>query len=196
VSTGGRWSTTELLTLEARLLATAAARADEGCGVVNDEDLAASFRSHPTLSNEQARVVAEVCGSGKGVDVVTAPAGAGKTFTLDGAREAWERHGYRVIGAALAARAAAELQATAGIPSTTLDALLGALDRRATTLDARCVVLVDEAGMVGTRKLGRLLDHADAAGAKVVLVGDPANFPSLTLAASSPPSPSAYRACS
>ena len=73
VSTGGRWSTTELLTLEARLLATATALADEGCGVVNDEDLAASFRSHPTLSNEQARVVAEVCGSGKGVDVVTAP---------------------------------------------------------------------------------------------------------------------------
>ena len=107
------------------------------------------------------------------------PAGAGKTFTLDGAREAWERHGYRVIGAALAARAAAELQATAGIPSTTLDALLGALDRRATTFDVRCVVLVDEAGMVGTRKLGRLLDHADAAGAKVVLVGDPRQLPEL-----------------
>ena len=89
VSTGGRCRPPELLTLEARLLATVTARADEGCGVVNDEDLAASFRSHPTLSKEQARVVVEVCGSGKGVDVVTAPAGAGKTFTLDGAREAW-----------------------------------------------------------------------------------------------------------
>ena len=87
--------------------------------------------------------------------------------------------GYRVVGAALAARAAAELQAAAGIPSTTLDPLLAALDRRATTLDTRTVVVVDEAGMVGTRKLARLLDHAHAAGAKVVLVGDPRQLPEI-----------------
>ena len=66
-------------------------------------------------------------------------------------------------------------------PSTTLHGFRGSppLDRRATTFDVRCVVLVDEAGMVGTRKLGRLLDHADAAGAKVVLVGDPRQLPEL-----------------
>jgi ATP-dependent exoDNAse (exonuclease V) alpha subunit len=34
------------------------------------------------------------------------------------------------------------------------------------------VLVVDEAGMLGTRKLARLLDHAQRAGAKVVLVGD------------------------
>jgi hypothetical protein len=34
------------------------------------------------------------------------------------------------------------------------------------------VLVVDEAGMVGSRKLARLLDHAEQAGAKVVLVGD------------------------
>jgi conjugative relaxase-like TrwC/TraI family protein len=179
VSTGARWSTIELVELETRLCARAAGRLDSGCAVVDGSDLAMSFRSHPTLSNEQAQVVAHLCASGNGVDVVTAPAGAGKTFTLDAAREAWERSGYRMIGAALAARAAAELQAVAGIPATTLDALLGALDRRATTLDPRSVVLADEAGMVGTRKLGRLLDHADDAGAKVVLVGDPRQLPEI-----------------
>jgi conjugative relaxase-like TrwC/TraI family protein len=39
-------------------------------------------------------------------------------------------------------------------------------------LDGRTVLVVDEAGMVGSRKLARLLDHAQEAGAKVVLVGD------------------------
>ena len=120
VSTGRRWSTADLVALEARLLAGAVDRLDEACAVVdNNEDLAASLRAHPTLSNEQARVVAHLCGSGNGVDVVTAPAGAGKTFAIDAARDAWERAGYRVISAPLAARAAAELQAAAGVPSTT-----------------------------------------------------------------------------
>jgi ATP-dependent exoDNAse (exonuclease V) alpha subunit len=39
-------------------------------------------------------------------------------------------------------------------------------------LDERTVLVVDEAGMLGSRKLARLLDHAYHAGAKVVLVGD------------------------
>jgi conjugative relaxase-like TrwC/TraI family protein len=39
-------------------------------------------------------------------------------------------------------------------------------------LDARTVLVVDEAGMLGSRKLARLLDHAADADAKVVLVGD------------------------
>jgi ATP-dependent exoDNAse (exonuclease V) alpha subunit len=40
-------------------------------------------------------------------------------------------------------------------------------------------VVVDEAGMVGTRTLARLLAHAEQAGAKVVLVGDPHQLPEI-----------------
>jgi AAA domain len=46
-------------------------------------------------------------------------------------------------------------------------------------LDDRTVLVVDEAGMVGSRKLGRLLDHAQQAGAKVVLVGDDKQLASI-----------------
>jgi ATP-dependent exoDNAse (exonuclease V) alpha subunit len=46
------------------------------------------------------------------------------------------------------------------------------LDRGREELDPRTVVMVDEAGMVGSRKLARLLEHAHQAQAKVVLVGD------------------------
>ena len=54
----------------------------------------------------------------------------------------------------------------------TCDRLLGDLDRGSEQLDARTVLVVDEAGMVGSRKLTRLLEHAHQAQAKVVLVGD------------------------
>jgi hypothetical protein len=54
----------------------------------------------------------------------------------------------------------------------TCDRFLGDLDRGQERLDARTVLVVDEAGMVGSRKLGRLLEHAEEAQAKVVLVGD------------------------
>ena len=57
--------------------------------------------------------------------------------------------------------------------------LLGRLDRAELVLGERDVVVIDEAGMVGTRQLARLLDHAGRGSAKVVLIGDPRQLPEL-----------------
>ncbi|SFQ89117.1 AAA domain-containing protein [Halopseudomonas formosensis] len=46
-------------------------------------------------------------------------------------------------------------------------------------LTSRDVLVIDEAGMVGTRQLERVLSHAAEAGAKVVLVGDPQQLQSI-----------------
>ena len=46
-------------------------------------------------------------------------------------------------------------------------------------LPDRSVIVLDEASMAGTRQLAELLDHADAAKAKVVLVGDPHQLPEI-----------------
>lgn len=124
-------------------------------------------------------MVRSVCSSGHGIEIVEGVAGAGKTYALAAARQAWEASGYQVIGCSLAARAARHLQNDADIPSSTLDRLLGDLERRRRALDEWTVVVVDESAMVGTRKLTRLLDHAEAVGAKVVLVGDPCQLPEI-----------------
>jgi ATP-dependent exoDNAse (exonuclease V) alpha subunit len=84
-----------------------------------------------------------------------------------------------VQGTALSARAAQGLEEGAGIPSTTLARLLAGLESGADALTGRDVVVVDEAGMVGTRTLGHLLEKASAAGAKVVLVGDHRQLPEI-----------------
>ena len=85
-----------------------------------------------------------------------------------------------MIGTALAARAAAELEATAGIPSHTIASLLADLDHPDHgRLPANSVLVVDEAGMVGTRTPRPPPRPRHAANAKVVLVGDPRQLPEI-----------------
>ncbi|MFL5927820.1 MAG: MobF family relaxase, partial [Gaiellaceae bacterium] len=175
-----RHSTPELLAVEKRLIEGALARRDENAGLVPEAAVAAALERRPMLSREQATMVRRVTRDGDGVQLITGKAGTGKTFALDAAREAWEASGYRVIGAAVARRAARELQDGAGIESTSLAALLQDLrDGGDGAFPRRAVVVVDEASMAGTRQLAELLDHAEAASAKVVLVGDPHQLPEI-----------------
>jgi conjugative relaxase-like TrwC/TraI family protein len=175
-----RWTTPELLATEERLVMDALGRVDEQTGVVPDGTADAVLAAHPTISSEQAAMVRRLTMSGAGVDVVVGVAGSGKTYALGAARQAWVAAGYRVIGATLSARAASELQDGSGIPATTLARLLTDLDRpEMGGFAPRTVLVVDEGAMVGTRQLARLLQHAQAAGAKVVLTGDHHQLPEI-----------------
>jgi len=100
-------------------------------------------------------------------------AGTGKSAMLGVARGAWEAAGLRVQGAALSGIAAEGLEAGSGMPSRTLASLEWAWKEGREQLGPRDVLVVDEAGMVGSRQMERVLSQARSAGAKVVLVGDP-----------------------
>jgi ATP-dependent exoDNAse (exonuclease V) alpha subunit len=76
------------------------------------------------------------------------------------------------LGGQLAGATRAELEAEGFEEVATCDRLLADLDGRREQLDGQTVLVVDEAGMLGSRKLARLLGHAQQAQAKVVLVGD------------------------
>ena len=107
----------------------------------------------PTITGEQEAMVRRLTLDGDGVAVVLGQAGSGKTFALAAAREAWEASGQVVIGAAVARRAAGQLEDSSGIPSTSVAALLAELDGRPRGLPRRAVLVVDEAGMIPTRQL-------------------------------------------
>ncbi len=174
------YSTAELLALEQRVIERAVADRGDDIAIADEDAVREALRARPELSDEQTALVTRLTTNGHSLDLVVAAAGTGKTFALDGARDAWQHSGQRVIGTALAARAAAELEASAGIPSQTIASLLGDLDNPSHGgLPHDAVVIVDEAGMVGTRTLSRLIDHAAAARAKVVLVGDPRQLPEI-----------------
>lgn len=174
----GRYSTLDMLAVERAALAVVDRRRGTGAGTVAEDDLATAVAARPSLEPEQVAMARRLTTSDDGVEVVTAPAGAGKTFVLDACREAWQSAGFRVVGCAWTARAAAELQAGSGIPSSTVASVLLDLDRpESDALRADCVLVVDEAGTAGTRMLSRLFAHAEHA--KVVLVGDPRQLPEI-----------------
>ena len=100
-------------------------------------------------------------------------AGTGKSAMLGVAREAWEREGYTVRGAALSGIAAENLEGGSGIQSRTIASLEHAWGQGREQLGPKDVLVVDEAGMIGSRQMERVLSQARDAGAKVVMVGDP-----------------------
>ena len=123
------------------------------------------------LSEEQ-REAALHATTGPDLALVVGRAGVGKTHLARGVAQAYEEAGYRVRGMALAGKAAEGLQ-EAGIPSRTIASYEHAWAKGRGRLGARDVLILDEAGMVDVPQLGRVLQEADFAKAKVVLLGDP-----------------------
>ncbi len=124
------------------------------------------------LTDSQLSAVVGICRSGRCLDVVVGMAGTGKTTVLETVRLAHEREGMRVIGTATSGQAAKTVGQDAGIESFTVASLLARVDRGSISLDARTLVVLDEAGMTDDADLLRLIDEATATGAKLVLVGD------------------------
>ncbi|ACS44141.1 Ti-type conjugative transfer relaxase TraA [Methylorubrum extorquens] len=123
------------------------------------------------LSDEQRHAVEHVTGEGR-IAAVVGLAGAGKSTMLAAAREAWEAQGYTVHGAALSGKAAEGLEESSGIRSRTLASYEYGWQAGRGPLGPRDVLVVDEAGMVGSRQLARFVGEAERAGAKLILVGD------------------------
>ncbi|MEX2167745.1 MAG: MobF family relaxase [Pirellulales bacterium] len=149
-----------------------------------------------TRNEEQREAILKVTARAGSVQVIEGMAGTGKTYTLNVARQIWSKAGFRVIGMALSAAAAANLQEGATIDSDTIAMRLAQLEgdyaahhkrqlKRLLTgkrtyayrgpkfrLNSKTIVVVDEAAMVGTRQFAEIVRHVASAGAKLVLVGD------------------------
>lgn len=175
---GARYSTPELLRLEREVIDGARERRGSGAAVAEAPYVDAALAAWPMLSEEQVALVRSLTTSGDGVQVVRAAAGTGKTFAVAAARDAWEASGIPVYGCSVAARAALELETLTGIDSTTIARLRADLDR-GYGLERGAVLVVDEAGMAGTRAVAELAEHAAAAGGKIVLLGDDRQLPEL-----------------
>jgi ATP-dependent exoDNAse (exonuclease V) alpha subunit len=174
-----RWSTPELLALEQRIIRTAEARAGEGSAVVPGVHVEAALTARPGLDADQRAMVRQLTQDGAGVSVVVGYAGSGKTTATGAAVDAFRRAGIRVIPTAPTGVAAHQLERETNLPAPTVDALLGQLDRRQERLDRQTVVILDEAAMLGTRKLARLMHHASRAHAKLILIGDDKQLASI-----------------
>lgn len=123
------------------------------------------------LSAEQRSAFDHVTGV-KDLAVVIGYAGTGKSAMLGVAREAWEHSGYQVQGLALSGIAAENLETGSGIGSRTIASMEHHWGQGRELLTNRHILVIDEAGMIGTRQMERVLAEAQKRNAKVVLVGD------------------------
>lgn len=165
------YTTREMVRLEQSTVERATRLAGRRGHAQSHSQVEACLSQHKTLKSEQCEAVRQVTSGGDLVSI-TGFAGTGKTYMLGVAKELLEASGYKLLGTSLAAKAAKVLEADSGIPSTHLDQLFLDLERRYRTLDDKTVVVVDEAGTVGTRHLASLLQRVEKARAKIVLVGD------------------------
>jgi conjugative relaxase-like TrwC/TraI family protein len=173
-----RYTSAAILDAERRLVAAAAQTGgrrvtDVRVGIALAEHTANGIRLHAA----QAALVRELATSGRRLQLALAPAGTGKTTTMEVLARAWRDSGGTVVGLAPSAVAAHQLRAAIDAPTDTLSKLTWSLDHPdpppwVTAIDATTLVLVDEAGMAGTLELARAVEHLTRHGATVRLIGD------------------------
>lgn len=175
------FTSTELLAAEDRLLSRADSRT---APTVSAEVVAHTCRRRHRgnlLSDEQADALSRIAVSGRRVDLLIGPAGAGKTTAMHALRRAWQaEHGREsVVGLAPSAAAAKVLADDLGIKCENTAKWLHENARGRAEFRAGQLVIIDEATLAGTLSLDRLTGLAEIAGAKVLLVGDWAQLQSV-----------------
>ncbi len=167
-----RYSTRAMIRLEATMARQATRLSEREGRAVSGAILEATFQRHKRLSEEQRTAIERIAGPAR-IAAVVGRAGAGKTTMMKAAREAWELAGYRVVGGALAGKAAEGLEKEAGIVSRTLASWELRWGSGRDDLDDKTIFVMDEAGMVASKQMAFFVDAVVRAGAKIVLVGDP-----------------------
>ena len=166
-----RFSTRSLIELERGMIETAQVMAREQSHPVG-QAVKERVLETSVLSHEQEMAARQLLSSGD-LACLVGYAGSGKSRMLSEVRRAYEAQGYTVRGAALSGIAAENLEQGSGIPSRTLHSLAHSWEKDRATLTKNDILVIDEAGMVGSRQMAGVLAHAKASGAKVILVGDP-----------------------
>jgi conjugative relaxase-like TrwC/TraI family protein len=175
---GLRFTTTRIWALERQALEVAQRMAREARGEAGELAAKRVIGERPTLKDDQREMVYRLLAVREGIVVVIGEAGTGKSFATVAAAEGWAHAGFELRAVAPTWRAANVLRAE-GLEATSVASFLRDFDRHEVHLSPRTVLLVDEASMVGSEQLARLISHADERGAKLVLIGDPEQLGSV-----------------
>ncbi|MEQ1705458.1 MAG: AAA family ATPase [Rickettsiales bacterium] len=158
---------------EEETLARAVRMAEEKAVAVDSATTEVTAKER-TLDDEQMEAVRYVTSGNGRLHILEGRAGTGKSHTIGAVRESFEREGCRVIGLAPTNAVVNDMQRDGFIEARTVHSLLWHAEHGTAdgTLARGDVLIVDEAAMIDTRTLGKLLTHADKSGARVILVGD------------------------
>ena len=166
-----RFTTKDMLRLESEMIGNAFSLHSKNGHRLSDISINAIAEKH-AMSSQQTKVLEHIISDGDLKNVI-GYAGTGKSRLLGAARELWEESGYRVIGATLSGIAAQNLEASSGIESRTLASRCYYWNKGEELLSSKDILVIDEAGMIGSKQMAEIMDEANKSGAKVILMGDP-----------------------
>jgi len=166
-----RFTTKEMLDVETKMVEHTISLSSRESHVITEDDKLHALSSKK-LTEEQTIAFEHLTAPGD-IKCVVGYAGTGKSYLLGAAREAWENQGYRVLGATLSGIAAENLTGSSGIESRTLASRFYYWDKGEQPLSSKDILVIDEAGMIGSRQMTKILEQAKNSGTKVVLIGDP-----------------------
>jgi conjugative relaxase-like TrwC/TraI family protein len=194
---GPRYTTERIWRLEQRALSVAEEmQAAEGYAALDPIRVCRVLGARPSLKADQRAMVERLLGEDRGLEVVIGEASTGKTYATVAAASGWSAAGCELEVAAPTWRAANVLRAE-GLDAQTVAGLLARLDERVDAggpaLRPGTVLLVDEAGMVDSQGLARLIDHAQRSQASSSRSATRPSSARSRPAASSPPSLAARR---
>ena len=167
-----RFTTKEILHIEQGIANTAITRSTETKHHVPQSTVNQAISSRPTITDEQRFALDFLTRGSGGIACVQGIAGSGKSYLMDACREVLEKSNLTVRGCALSGKAAQGLQDGSKIQSQTLHSLLDQLDKGKLVLSNKDVVVLDEAGMVGSRQFASLMRYVGLQGAKLIAIGD------------------------
>lgn len=175
----GAYTTTEMMEDERVMLELASER--DPIYIQPKSTVLAAIERKKGISDEQIAAVYAATLTPRRVTVIEGTAGAGKSFTMEAVKETYQEAGYTVMGTALGWAAAKVLGESAKLADENCLAIEGMVRSwkaaRANGIDpfpGPTLLIVDEAGMVGTRHMRAILEETARSRypVKVVLTGD------------------------
>lgn len=175
-----RYTTKSVLEAERQVLRAADGLAEDKRHDVNEKTRAKILgkTEFERISPDQAKAFRHATGP-EGLAIIDGQAGTGKTYTMAAIRKAYEAHGDTVIGLAPTNVIAQDMVANGFARATTVHKELFAIKNGRRAWNSRTVLMVDETAMVDTKMMAQLTAFADAAYAKLILVGDDRQLSSI-----------------
>jgi len=166
-----RYTTTQVRSEEEKLLRFADAVHTRGRAVVKEKFIQRVIHERK-LSEEQVKSLRFVTTSENGLSIIEGRAGVGKSHVLKAIRDAYQDHGFRVVGLAPTGAVTTDMAKDEFKEAYTVHKMLFMYKNDRFSLDQNTVLIVDEAAMLGTSAYVELFNVAKSHKCKVILVGD------------------------
>lgn len=164
------YSTPDMIRIERDVVATASRLACMSWQAISPETIQRHCKQQNL--NTQQTTAAEIATTASRIAIIEGAPGSGKTTTLAPIVAAYRAAGCRVLGSATAWRIANMLQNDLQIESRAVASWLEQIRIGVAPFDRKTLLIVDEAALLNSRDMHKLLTAVESSGAKLLLVGD------------------------